>query len=51
MTNDNDIVADDTEAKRAFMRKLIEVYNVPMNLVRYETMDSDGSGSVPVEET
>ncbi len=44
-------LTDDSEARRAFMRKIIEVYSVPMNLVRYETIDSDGTGTVPVEET
>ena len=35
----------------AFMLKLIETYNVPIDLVRYETMDCDGSGATPTDET
>jgi len=41
---------NDEENRQAFIRKIMEVYDVPMNLLRYETMDTTGRGIDLIED-
>ncbi len=40
----------DIEAKRAFIREIMDTYDVPIDLVRYETMTDSGDHGGMVDD-
>jgi len=50
MTDLNDDSDASKASKRAFIRKVMETYNVPMDLMRYETLTETGSGGGVVDD-
>lgn len=49
MTEYRHMTHEEDESRQAFLQRVAEAYDVPMNLIRYERLECGGAYEVPSE--